>query len=140
MTAEILCAISHLNNHTLDKEDYRRISEALSFLMSVVEKHYDKEGQRIAISVLMHSLTLQQYITSQFPKLLERNGFRKIRFHDLRYSCANLLLAGGVPMKHIQEWLGHSDFATTVNIYADLDYSSKLASASAMESNFHLGV
>ena len=79
------------------------------------------------------------YITSQFPKLLERNGFRKIRFHDLRHSCASLLLASGVPMKHIQEWLGHSDFSTTANIYAHLDYSSKLISASAMESNFHLG-
>lgn len=43
-------------------------------------------------------------------------------------------------MKHIQEWLGHSDFSTTANIYAHLDYSSKLTSASAMESNFHLGV
>lgn len=80
------------------------------------------------------------YITSQFPKLLEQNGFRKIRFHDLRHSCASLLLASGVPMKHIQEWLGHSDFSTTANIYAHLDYSSKLTSASAMESNFHLGV
>ena len=80
------------------------------------------------------------YITSQFPKLLERNGFRKIRFHDLRHSCASLPLASGVPMKHIQEWLGHSDFSTTANIYAHLDYSSKLTSASAMESNFHLGV
>lgn len=79
------------------------------------------------------------YITSQFPKLLERNGFRKIRFHDLRHSCASLLLASGVPMKHIQKWLGHSDFSTTANIYAHLDYSSKLTSASAMESNFHLG-
>lgn len=79
------------------------------------------------------------YITSQFPKLLEQNGFRKIRFHDLRHSCASLLLASGVPMKHIQEWLGHSDFSTTANIYAHLDYSSKLTSASAMESNFHLG-
>lgn len=80
------------------------------------------------------------YITSQFPRLLERNGFRKIRFHDLRHSCASLLLASGVPVKHIQEWLGHSDFSTTANIYAHLDYSSKLTSASAMESNFHLGV
>lgn len=52
--------LAHLDSHTLDKEDYHRISEALSFLMPVVEKHYDKEGQRIAISALMHSLTLQQ--------------------------------------------------------------------------------
>ena len=76
------------------------------------------------------------YITGQFPKLLEKQGFRRIRFHDLRHSCASLLLASGVPMKNIQEWLGHSDFSTTANIYAHLAYSSKLTSASAMESNF----
>ena len=35
-------------------------------------------------------------------------------------------------MKQIQEWLGHSDFSTTANIYAHLDYSSKLNSADAM--------
>ncbi len=55
-----------------------------------------------------------------------------MRFHDLRHSCASLLLANGVPLKQIQEWLGHSDFSTTANIYAHLDYSSKLSSASAM--------
>jgi site-specific recombinase XerC len=35
-------------------------------------------------------------------------------------------------MKQIQEWLGHSDFSTTANIYAHLDYSSKVASADDM--------
>ena len=35
-------------------------------------------------------------------------------------------------MKRIQEWLGHSDFSTTANIYAHLDYSSKITSAEAM--------
>lgn len=55
-----------------------------------------------------------------------------MRFHDLRHSCASLLLANGVPLKQIQEWLGHSDFSTTANIYAHLDYSSKLSSAQAM--------
>ena len=72
------------------------------------------------------------YITSTFPKLLEEHGMRKGRFHDLRHSCASLLLANGVPMKQIQEWLGHSDFSTTANIYAHLDCSSKLSSADAM--------
>ncbi len=71
-------------------------------------------------------------MTEQFPKLLEANGLRRIRFHDLRHSCASLMLANGVPMKQIQEWLGHSDFSTTANIYAHLDYSSKLTSADAM--------
>ena len=64
---------------------------------------------------------------------------RPIRFHDLRHSCASLLLANGVPMKQIQEWLGHSDFSTTANIYAHLDYSSKLSSAQAMANSLGLG-
>jgi len=55
-----------------------------------------------------------------------------MRFHDLRHSCASLLLANGVSLKQIQEWLGHSDFAITANIYAHLDFDSKLASAGAM--------
>ena len=64
-------------------------------------------------------------------KLLESEGLRSIRFHDLRYSCASMMLASGVAMKQIQEWLGHSDFSTTANIYAHLDYNSKLSSAEA---------
>ena len=55
-----------------------------------------------------------------------------VRFHDLRHTCASLLLKNGVPMKQLQEWLGHSDFSTTANIYAHLDYNSKLNSADAM--------
>ena len=79
------------------------------------------------------------YVTESFPKLLKANGLRHIRFHDLRHSCASLLLANGVPMKQIQEWLGHSDFSTTANIYAHLDYSSKLTSAEAMLSGLGIG-
>ncbi len=80
----------------------------------------------------MGTLISPNYISGAFPKLLEKNGLRKIRFHDLRHSCASLLLANNVPMKQIQEWLGHSDFSTTANIYAHLDYSTKVASADAM--------
>lgn len=72
------------------------------------------------------------YVSCGFPKLLENRGLRRIRFHDLRHSCASLMLANGVPMKQIQEWLGHSDFSTTANIYAHLDYSSKIISADAI--------
>lgn len=78
------------------------------------------------------------YLTSAFPKFLEDHGLRRMRFHDLRHSCASLLLANGVPLKHIQEWLGHSDFTTTANIYAHLDYKSKITSAQAMETGLVL--
>ena len=48
------------------------------------------------------------------------------------HSCASLLVSNGVPMKQVQEWLGHSDFSTTANIYSHLEYSTKQKSAEAM--------
>lgn len=73
-----------------------------------------------------------RYLSDGFKRILELNGLRRIRFHDLRHTCASLLLANNVPMKKIQEWLGHSDFSTTANIYAHLDFQSKISSAEAM--------
>ncbi|WP_248734522.1 tyrosine-type recombinase/integrase [Neobacillus rhizosphaerae] len=72
------------------------------------------------------------YITQQFPQLLEKNNLRRIRYHDLLHSCASLLLANGGSMKEVQERLGHSDYSTTANTYAHLEYSSKISSAQAM--------
>lgn len=42
------------------------------------------------------------YVTQHFSILLENIGLKHIRFHDLRHSCASLLLAKGIPMKSIQ--------------------------------------
>ena len=73
-----------------------------------------------------------RYLSDGFKRILEQNGLRRIRFHDLRHTCASLLLANNVPMKKIQEWLGHSEFSTTANIYAHLDFQSKISSAEAI--------
>ena len=69
-----------------------------------------------------------------FKLVLQKHELRDIRFHDLRHTCASLLLKNGVPMKDIQEWLGHSDYNTTANIYAHLDTTSKSTSATRMTS------
>ena len=55
---------------------------------------------------------------------------------DLRHTCASLLLSNGIPMKHIQIWLGHSTFSTTADIYAHLDFSAQEQSAAAMGAMF----
>ena len=72
------------------------------------------------------------YVSEHFKVILKNNGMRHIRFHDLRHSCASLLLSKGVPMKMIQDWLGHSDMGTTANIYSHIDIESKKASAQAI--------
>lgn len=72
------------------------------------------------------------YITQHFQLILTRHDLGKIRFHDLRHSCASLLYANGISLKEIQQWLGHSNISTTANIYTHLDYSSKLNTANAI--------
>ena len=76
--------------------------------------------------------------SNSFQIILQNYHLRRIRFHDLRHSCASLLLKEGVPMKQIQEWLGHSDISTTANIYAHLDSQSKNLSARTMANTLTL--
>ncbi len=57
------------------------------------------------------------YISRHFQRILEKNNLPKIRFHDLRHTAGSLLLADGVDIKSIQEFLGHSQPSTTANIY-----------------------
>lgn len=76
------------------------------------------------------------YITRKFSKLLEKVGLPHIRFHDLRHSCASLLIANGYNLKDIQEWLGHSDIRVTANIYAHLDTERKKNIALSMSNTF----
>jgi integrase len=63
---------------------------------------------------------------------------RKIRFHDLRHTCASLLLASDNNMKVIQMWMGHSSMKTTADIYAHLDMSAKNTAAVALAHLFRL--
>ena len=64
------------------------------------------------------------YVTETFLKLLKKKNLKIIRFHDLRHTCASILLKNGANMKEIQAWLGHSNYNTTANLYAHLDTSS----------------
>lgn len=57
-------------------------------------------------------------LTRPFGKLCDQAGIRRIRFHDLRHSCATLLLEQGVELVTIKELLGHSKIHVTADIYA----------------------
>ncbi len=53
-----------------------------------------------------------------FARLLERAGLPKIRFHDLRHTCATLLLSRNVNPKIVSEMLGHANIAITLDTYS----------------------
>ena len=84
----------------------------------------------------MGELRRPSYLSHEFEMILKKNGLKQIRFHDLRHSCASLLIANGIPIKQIQEWLGHANFGTTADIYSHLDFNSKKESANTLKDVF----
>jgi integrase len=56
-------------------------------------------------------------VTRSFHKMLEKAGLQRMRFYDMRHTCASLLLAQGVPLRVVMEILGHSQISLTANTY-----------------------
>jgi integrase len=69
-----------------------------------------------------------------FKPLLKRAGLPDIRFHDLRHTCATLLLSRGVHPKLVQELLGHATIAITLDTYSHVLPGMGDQTANAMES------
>lgn len=65
----------------------------------------------------MGTLLQPDYITQKFQQILVKYGLRRIRFHDLRHSCATIMLYLGYTLKDIQTWLGHSNYNFTADTY-----------------------
>lgn len=93
---------------------------------------YDKEYLDYIYVNEIGNLMRPNYITTEFHKLLKKTDLKMIRFHDLRHSCATLLLSQGIGMKDIQEWLGHEDITTTSNTYSHYEYKQKIKAADAI--------
>lgn len=68
-----------------------------------------------------------------FWDLLDRGGLRRIRPHDMRHSAAALLIAPGVHPKAIQELLGHSSVAFTLQVSGHLFEEAKQETADKMD-------
>ncbi len=75
----------------------------------------------------------QDLITRSFKPLLEKAGLPNIRFHDLRHTCATLLLVKGVHAKLVQELLGHSTISITLDTYSHVLPGMGDAAAGAMD-------
>jgi integrase len=76
----------------------------------------------------------RRYITThRFKPLLKRTGLPQIRFHDLRHTCATLLLAQNVNPKVVPEMLGHATLAITLDTYSHVLPNMQDSAARALE-------
>ncbi|NMP58060.1 tyrosine-type recombinase/integrase [Enterococcus mundtii] len=65
-----------------------------------------------------------------WKRFIKRAQLRDIRFHDIRHTSASYLLAdANIPIKAVQEILGHKDYRTTMNIYGHALEESKRAAS-----------
>ena len=78
------------------------------------------------------------YISHRFNDLLKKHNLPHIRFHELRHSCASMLISMDWTLKDVQEWLGHSDIKMTANIYSHLDVSRKNNIAASLAERFRV--
>jgi integrase len=111
-----------LLKHKKKQEEYRR----------AFGRSYCREWKDCVCVDPSGNILSPDFVTSHFGQLLTKYGLRKIRFHDLRHTCASLLVAQGVPMKQIQLWLGHSTFSTTADIYSHLSTAAMDEPANCM--------
>lgn len=87
----------------------------------------DTEGHPVRQSNLLRR--------SFFPRL-KQAGVPRIRFHDLRHTCATLLLAQGVHPKIVQERLGHSTISMTLDTYSHVTPTMQQEAAAKLDALF----
>jgi integrase len=92
-------------------------------LAQLQQKHWAgskwNEGDFVFTSSLGNPIHPDE-ISHIFPKILKDAKLPKVRLHDLRHTCASLLLSLGVPAKLVQETLGHSTYQLTMDTYSHM--------------------
>ena len=106
------------------QEEKKRQEELRAMLRGSYNRKYEEYVCVDAVGNLLKS----QYVTEHFKIILKKHGLDKIRFHDLRHSCASMMLYNKEDMKRIQSWLGHSTIAITADTYSHLEFASKVDS------------
>ena len=78
-------------------------------------------------------LDAQNVVNRHFKPLLKLVGLPDIRWHDLRHTCATLLLSRGTHPKYVQQLLGHASIQLTLDRYSHWMPAMGKQTASAMD-------
>jgi len=129
----ILSAKPHTKNHSI--KTFILSDEIFELLISLIDVNaryaiefgvrYDTTWDGYIFRYPDGKLITPNHLTQHFSLFLKRNGLKKMRFHDLRHSCASILYSQGVAPKTIQQILGHTQLSTTTEIYTHLFGSEK---------------
>lgn len=118
------------------KTNKERVIDIPENLLKVLKQHrntntvlsklvfHNKEGKPIHPYNMEHAY-FHPLIKKCNEILDEENKIEKLRFHDLRHTYATYLLSKGIPVKYVQEQLGHSTARMTLDTYASVMPSVK---------------
>lgn len=73
------------------------------------------------------------YPTNHFRKILEKNNLPIITFHELRHTAGSILINAGQDVKRVQEFLGHEEISTTLDIYTHLTAETRRETADVLD-------
>ena len=128
----------------LKSKSSRRNLTLIPIIATVLKQEYDKQQKAFSngrcldpnrhICVSASGVPFDpDYITNHFKVLLKNFGLRTIRFHDLRHTCATLLVINGISLLEVSKWLGHSSLAVTEKFYLHFDVKSQTNLALKLE-------
>ncbi len=79
---------------------------------------------------------LPGYVTKKWGKIAKDSHLKHIRLHDARHSHATILIEQGVPMKTVQERLGHAEYSTTADLYSHVTPGMQQVAAKKFDEAF----
>ena len=118
--------LPELCKNTLREHRQRQLEERLSL------GEYWTDSGRVFTSTT-GTILEPRSLLRVFDEEITKAGVRRIRFHDLRHTCASLLLAQGVTPRVVMEVLGHSQLGITMNLYSHVMPTALQDAAAAMD-------
>ncbi|MGA7731122.1 MAG: tyrosine-type recombinase/integrase [Chloroflexia bacterium] len=130
---QIRAFLNYLSQQTVKRTSTLMSARTVTYCHAILRRSLN---QAVKLGLIARNPYDASNIIHQFHRSLERVGLSRIKFHELRHTCASLLLAQGVPMKVVQEILGHSDYYLTANTYSHVVPELKREAADRLDALF----